>query len=254
MSADMRKTNEHREAGFSLLEIIVAVTLVALMALALWSVMKISIQSWKRGTDYMDASQRNRSILDLVKKQMASIYGVIAPIDLQTGGAIYPIFSGAEGSVQFISLNSLRFMESPGLTMVSYDVVRDRAGNFRLVEREAQYLGLDPSRESIFDRKDETAVTTVFEGLMSFSFEYFDPGTNERPSQWVNSWNAKETGRLPTAISMTMTSRDPNGTMLSRHLVVPIMAKPNDPRLNFVNPFDNRTRRLGSEDDINANR
>jgi general secretion pathway protein J len=244
----MKSGTRDQESGFSLLEIVVAVTLVAMMALALWSVMRISIQSWKRGTDSMDSSQRNRSILDLVKKQMASIYGLIAPPDLQSGGQLYPIFSGSDTSVQFISLNSLRFMDSPGLTMVSYDVVRDSSGNVMLVEREAQYLGLDPSRESIFDRKEDTGVTTIFEGLSSCSFEYFDPGTNEKPSQWSNSWNAKEAGRLPTAISMTMTSRDPSGSLFSQHMVVPIMAKLYDPRQNFVNPFDSRSRRSRSDD------
>ncbi len=227
--------------GFTLLEIIVSVTLVAMMAVGLWAVLRISINSWKRGTEFVDANQRNRSILDMVKKQMASIYGIAAPVDLQTGGAVYPIFAGAEGSVQFISLNSLRFMEHPGLTMVSYDVAQDRRGNYKLVEREAQYLGMDPSRESLFDRSDESVVT-IFDNLLSFTFEYFDPGTAEQPSRWVRSWDPLETGRLPTAISMTMSLRDSSGALYNRHMVVPIIAKPYDPRLNFVNPFDNRAR------------
>ncbi len=63
---------------------LVAVTLVAVMAVALWAVFRISINSWIRGTEFIDTNQRNRSILDLVKKQMASIYAVNAPADLQS--------------------------------------------------------------------------------------------------------------------------------------------------------------------------
>ncbi|MBP1601777.1 MAG: hypothetical protein H6Q06_1928, partial [Acidobacteria bacterium] len=33
----------------------------------------------------------------------------------------------------------------------------------------------------------------------------------------------------------------------SRHLVVPIMSQPYDPRLNFVNPFESRPRRFGRQ-------
>ncbi len=238
-SRDLKKAQE----GFSLLEIVVAVTLVAMMAVALWSVLRISVNAWKRGTEFIDANQRSRSILDMVKKQMASIYALIAPVDLQSGGVLYPIFAGAEGSVQFISLNSLRFMENPGLTMVSYDVARDKLGNYALIEREAQYLGMDPSRDSILDRKDETAIT-IFDTLSSFSFEYFDPGATDRPARWVRSWDAREMQRLPAAISMTMTLRDSSGSLFSRHMVVPIMAKPYDRRLSFVNPFDMRSRRF----------
>ncbi len=235
------------EAGFTLVEIVVAVTLVALMAVGLWAALRISVLSWSRGSDFVDANQRNRTVLDLVQKQMASIYGLVAPIDPQTGGGIYPIFAGAETSLQFISLNSLRFQENPGLTMVSYDVAGDRTGTYALMEREERYLGLDPSQQNLLDRKDEQA-TTLFPNLVSFKFEYFDPGTADQPAQWVTNWNAQETRRLPEAISMTMVSRDSRGGTFSRQIVVPIMAKVSDPRLNFVNPFESRPQRLGLYD------
>ncbi|NWG13159.1 MAG: hypothetical protein HXY20_06455 [Acidobacteria bacterium] len=221
-----------------------AVTLVAMMAVGLWSVFRISLASWKRGTESIDANQRHRSIVDLMKKQMASIYGVLAPVDPQAGGVIHPLFAGTESSVQFISLNSLRFYENVGLTTVSYDVERDRAGAFNLVQREQQFLGLDPGRESFFDR-DIAEPLPVFENLTSFRFEYFDPGAADRPARWVSSWDAKETRQMPAAVSMTMVSQDADGETISRHLVVPIMARPNDPSMNFVNPFDTRPRRFG---------
>jgi prepilin-type N-terminal cleavage/methylation domain-containing protein len=236
-----------QEDGFTLLEIVVAVTLVAMMAVGLWAVLRISVVSWARGTDFIDANQRNRTILDMIQKQMASIYGVIAPVDLQTGGVVYPIFAGAETSVQFISLSSLRFQENPGLTMVSYDVVRDRVGAFALAEREERYLGMDPARQSFLDRKDVQA-TTLFSNLISFKFEYFDPAYGDRPAQWVTNWDAPVTRRLPAAISMTMISKDSRGGTFSRQIVVPVMAKPYDPRLNFVSPFESRPQRLNPYD------
>jgi prepilin-type N-terminal cleavage/methylation domain-containing protein len=236
------------ERGFTLMEMVIAVTLVAMMAVGLWAVFRISVSSWSRGTQFIDANQRQRSITDLVKKQMASIYGVIAPIDLKHGGAIYPLFAGAPSNVQFISLNSLRFQDNPGLTMVSYDVVRDPQGNLALVEREEPYVGLDPERETIFDRKD-AQVVTLFDNLSSCVFEYFDPGTPQRPSQWVKEWNARDAGQMPTAISMTMIARDSRGGLLNRQMVVPILAKAWDPRLQFVNPFDDRRRQIMSRED-----
>jgi general secretion pathway protein J len=234
------------EQGFTLLEIVIAVTLVALMAVALWSVFRISLTSWSRGSEFIDAHQRHRTVLDLVNRQIASTYGPIAPIDLQTGGAVYPIFFGRSDSLQFVSLSSLRFMDNPGLTLVSYDVIHSEQG-YTLVEREEQYRGLDPSRISIFDRNDEI-VTPVFENLISFSFEYFDGGSNQRPSGWVPEWSGRETGRLPEAVSMTMIARDATGGQLNRHMVIPIMARHIDPRLRFVNPFDTRPRRFGEDD------
>jgi general secretion pathway protein J len=229
------------ERGFTLMEMLIALTIVAVMAVALWAVFRISVDSWAKGTQFIDNNQRQRSTLDLVKKQVASIFGVLAPIDLQTGGAIYPVFGGTASSMQFVSLTSLRFQENPGLTLVSYDVTRDPQGGLSLIEREERYLGLDPSRESIFDRK-ETQVTALFDNLSEFLFEYYDPGTLDRPSQWVKAWDSKEAGRLPVAVSMTMITRDSKGGLLNRQVVVPVLAKVNDPRLLFVNPFDSRPR------------
>jgi hypothetical protein len=223
-----------------------------MLAATLWGVFRVSIESWKRGTEFIDANQRHRTLLDLVKKQMASTYGLIAPADPLTGGKPYPLFAGSEASLQFISLTSLRFFENPGLTMVSYDVLPNERGNLALYEREERYLGFDPDPEFFLARTEERAVE-IFDNLVSFMFEYFDPGDNQRPPQWLSQWNAKEIGRLPTAISMTMISLDREGNRFSRHLVVPVMAKPYDPRLRFVNPFEERRRRIRRNEEQRRN-
>ena len=240
----MRRSGEN---GFTLLEVLVSVTMIAMIAVVLWSVFRMSLTSWARGNAYIDANQRQRSVMDLVKKQMSSVYPAIAPVDLQLGGTVYPIFVGAPESVQFISLASLRFNLNPGLTAVSYELVREDQGGYSLVEREEQYLGIDPTQGGLLDSKDKTVIP-LFENLVSFGFEYFDPGTNESPPEWVREWNSRLMGGLPGAISMSMVNRDAKGQTLSRHVVIPILAKPFDPRLGFTNPLQMRPqRRLGND-------
>jgi prepilin-type N-terminal cleavage/methylation domain-containing protein len=240
-----------QERGFTLVEILVAVTLVAMMAVGLWAALRISVNSWARGTENIDASQRSRSILDLVRKQMGSTYGAIAPIDLLTGGTTYPIFSGSDTSVQFISLCSLRFYENPGLTMVSYDVVRNAQGGYELVQKEARYLGLDPEKQDYFIDSAEQALT-IFNNLESFKFEYFDPGTQTTAPQWVSVWDPQETQRLPGAISMTFVTRDPKVGTLARQMVVPITAKPYDIRLNVPDSSGSGSRRRRAYEQRNS--
>ena len=69
------------ESGFTLIEMLVSVTLVALIAVGLWSVFGISVRSWSRGTEFIDKTQRHRSILDKVRKQIASAYPLNASAD-----------------------------------------------------------------------------------------------------------------------------------------------------------------------------
>jgi prepilin-type N-terminal cleavage/methylation domain-containing protein len=218
------------ERGFTLLEVIVAVTIVAIMAVGMWAVMSISLRSWSKGTEFIDTNQRHRSILDLTRKQIASAYNLLVPpLDTTSGSATstsgsatYPFFNGAETSFQFISLNSLQFQESPGLTLVTYEVAQGSQGGISLLEKEARYLGQLTDTGSSTIATDRT--TPILENLISCSFEYFDPGDNENPSGWVTEWDAQESGKLPSAVSMKFASRDPKGNVMNRQMIVPLAA------------------------------
>lgn len=244
------------EPGFTLMEMLVAITLVAMMAVGLWSVFGVSVRSWARGTEFIDKTQRHRSILDKVRKQIASTYpmdvSMEVSMDMLTepsvgGQAIAPrqmsinapLFNGTEASLSFISLNSLRFHESPGLTLVSYEIAQDSAGNYSLVEREGRYTGQIFNQDSILNLSE---ATPIFENLLSCIFGYFDPGNNDNTSQWVSDWSGQERGQLPAAISITMVSRDSEGNSLNRHMVVPIQAQESDFQVNPGSPLRGRIR------------
>ncbi len=224
-------------AGFTLLEMLIAVTLIAMMAVGLWAVFRMSIRSWSRGTEFIDTNQHHRSIADLVRKQMASTIGVFSPADPINNLPSNLIFSGAPDNLHFVSVNSLHFMESPGLTLVTYAVKQDSTGDFSLVEEESRYLG-QPLDENLFTGQSKPIA--VFDNLTSCLFEYFDEGGNDIPAQWVRDWDATDLRRLPAAISITMTSREARGNSLVRRMVVPIQAAAIDPRVNFINPFGGR--------------
>jgi prepilin-type N-terminal cleavage/methylation domain-containing protein len=223
------------EKGFTLLEMLIAVTLVAMMALSLWAVFRISIRSWTRGTEFIDANQRHRSILDMARKQMASTYGFMTPANPGRGLMSRLIFNGTETSLRFISLNSLHFQESPGLTYAAYEIVQESNGSFSLVEKEARYLGQDFDQE---EPAGQSKPMPVFRNLTSCLFEYFDPENRDTP--WVREWDGEKLRRLPEAISITMISHDPEGNTLNRHMVVPIQAKVFDQRVNQMNPLGAR--------------
>jgi general secretion pathway protein J len=228
------RRSKRSETGFTLLEMIIAVTLVAMMALGLWAIFRISIRSWSRGTTFIDTNQHHRSLMDLVRKQLASTFGIFAPGDSENGYAPNLIYSGAEDSLRFISINSLHFQESPGLTLVQYEVNRDSSGDFALIEKESRYLGQQPDPEIFVG---QSKPTTIFSNLTSCIFEYFDPGSGDMPSQWVRDWDGQSLRRLPAAVSITMSSRDAKGNELRRYMVVPIKAEAQDFRLNAINPF-----------------
>lgn len=217
------------EKGFTLLEMIVAVTLVVMMAAGIWSIFRTSLRAWSRGTEYIDISQRQRNILDMVRKQMASAYPLATPPDPALPVAGNPIFHGTETSLHFISLNSLRFHESPGLTLVNYEVTQDPEGAYILEESEEQYLGQIPDFES---EMGYPGTTRLFGNLTQCFFEYRSDDDEE---SWVLEWDAQERGQLPKAIAVNMTSTDMDGITRNHHIIVPVHATQGTLQMNILN-------------------
>ncbi len=209
------------DQGFTLLEIIIAVTLMVMIAAGLWGVLSISIRGWAKGTQYIDTNQRNRSSMTLVRKQIGSAYNLIVQPDPTVGGVPYPLFNGTENSFQFVSVNSLLFQDSPGLTLVTYEISEGSNGAYSLVEKESRYLGQVPDQESLATQEK---ITSVLDNISSCSFEYYDPGNTETPAQWVKEWSGMDSGRLPVALSMEMNWRDSRGNTVNRQIVIPIQA------------------------------
>ena len=212
------------EKGFTLLEMLVAVTIVAMIAVGLWSVFRTSLRAWSRGTVYIDASQRQRNILDMVRKQLASAYPLTAPPDPNSPNPVSPIssnpiFQGTETSLHFISLNSLRFHDSPGLTLVNYEVTQGPEGAAILVEREERFLGQIPDYDS---ETDLAGIPPLFGNLTQCYFEYLSEDEEE---PWVREWDAQERGQLPEAVAINMAAVDTVGNARSYNIIVPIHAK-----------------------------
>lgn len=238
MASDNKSTIQS-EKGFTLLEMIVAVTLVVMMAVGIWSILRTSLQAWSRGTEYIDASQRQRNILDMVRKQVASAYPLTAPSDPAFPVVGNPIFHGTETSLRFISLNSLRFHDSPGLTLVNFEVTQDLQGAFILQEGEQRYLGRMPDSES---EMDLPGTIPLFGNLTQCYFEYLSDDAEE---SWVSEWDAQERGQLPEAVSIDMTSTDIDGVTRNRNIIVPIHATQALLQTNILNRTGVQTIRGG---------
>jgi hypothetical protein len=206
------------------LELLIAITLLAMLSAGIWAILSISIRSWIRGTDAIDINQRHRSMMDMARKQIASIYPLyMPPISTEPNSVFTLIFKGTQNNLRFISLNSLQYFENSGPMLVSYERGRDAEGNASLAEKEIRYTGQLPDESALNNSKS----ISVFDGLLDCTFEYYDPGDADNPAQWVVEWDGSTLNRLPAAVRMTMIAQDSQGGTLNRQMIIPIHAQTN---------------------------
>ena len=58
--------------GFTLLELLISLTIVALIVVIIFGALRIGIRAWEKGEKDVDVRQRQRIVLDLIKRQLAS--------------------------------------------------------------------------------------------------------------------------------------------------------------------------------------
>lgn len=189
-------------AGFTLVELVLA-TLISALVVSIFSVaLSISLRAWER--------QQNRqpsdvpSLLQLLKWQLAAF----EPVQIAFGGKKHHIFEGGDQSLAFATAYSLRAVSSGIPAVVRYLFVPER-GELYYAE-----LPLDPYHDEGLNRFLKMSpgasrswphfyVTEVAE----FSFSYL--GNDREPVEVTD----EETRELPAAVMVKCTAKGSSETV-----------------------------------------
>src|SRR3954466_6122521 len=98
MSPDAIEGND-RDAGFTLVEVLVALALFSLLAVLLFDNVKFGLQAWRSGSARADALQRDVAAQDVLRRLIGNLY----PMMLGEGSAQRRIdFDGQAESLEFL--------------------------------------------------------------------------------------------------------------------------------------------------------
>ena len=169
--------------GFTLLEILVALALLAIILTAVYSTFFLSQRAIEGVDESLLKLQECRMTMDTIGREMES--ALYTP---SNKNSLFKIedrdFFGKQASrVTFTSFSPL----IPGLSLISY-YVEEKDGALTVYKkiRNASETGGDPEAVEVIDNAEAFAVEGMFQ------------------DKWVKTWDASETGRIPERIRVTI--------------------------------------------------
>ena len=179
----LKKLN--RVAGFTLLELIISITLVAIIVLIISVAANLGYRSFNAGEKKMNAVERLRSSLTIIDAQIQS--GV--PLTSEDGGVKQYNFMGEQDSLKF-STNYSIWGGQRGYVIVNYRVDTDDRGKRTLFASEYK-VGMENQKE-----------TKLLEGFDEITFDYYKQDATEEEGEWITQWVDEE--MMPTRIRVNL--------------------------------------------------
>ncbi|MBI4444088.1 MAG: prepilin-type N-terminal cleavage/methylation domain-containing protein [Acidobacteria bacterium] len=192
------KAREHN-AGFTLLELLVSVTIVGLLSVTIFFGWRVAASAWQRADRHLREQRVVLATHQVLEEQMASMVPYrVSPAQ----GPPMIFFQGEPEAARFVSRYSLADRARSGLYLIEYRIVAQRDGQKQLMVNEFPLHGPEELRELVegvdltpagsilrFASFHEGPRTiTLLAGLQKCSFQYYRTPRFNDPGGWSEQW------------------------------------------------------------------
>jgi general secretion pathway protein J len=197
------KSPNGQDKGFTLLELVIALTIVAVIVVIVFGALRIGIRAWEKGERDVDIRQRQRIVLDLVKRQLAST----CVSEVWGGDQQLVPLKGNDKSIEFLSRIPLTPGNRFGLVYVKYAVKREKEGDKEYLTFYEKNIA-SPGKKIGAGNPDEGDFSELISGMKSIVFEYLKDRPGEEAAIWQKSWDPAVDRGAPRAVRVTFTGND----------------------------------------------
>jgi len=185
---NMRASQRNR--GFTLLELLIAVSLLGLLFAALTGGLRFGTKAWQTSSERLSQSDELQLVYRVLRRQISR--SVDAPGDLLSDRS-QSSFEGRRDRLSFIGGTPAQAM-APGLFHLELYLVPDEIG--QALALRWQRLGGSAART------DTDNVEPLLRGLRSIEFSYFGKERNEDRARWSSEW--RDDRGLPELVRITV--------------------------------------------------
>jgi len=233
--------------GFTLMELLIALTLLGLVMTILYGALRIGIRSWEAGEQRAVAADDRRQVLGFLKRELSQVY----PLIWQGQGKRRVAFTGGPNALQFAAILPAHRGVS-GLYFISIKQAAGPKGR----QLTFSYRLAQPGNQDLMTRdtgaKETRAV--LVRALKQAEFSYYGRqgtsggagGSKAKRARWWAQW--KDPNRLPSLIRLRIHSAGAFGQW--PELVVPVYAEvhPGEPQLTMKLPGTSGASGAGDND------
>jgi general secretion pathway protein J len=177
-------------AGFTLLELLVAITLLGLLMAALFAGLQLGARAWERGEERVDQSTRLQAVQDFLRDRLTQSY----PFDVVEDGTRRRrlMFEGTSEALRFVTL----MPEHLGTGFAEFVVtIGDQDDARHLLVR---WLPFEVSGPTPASANAEPQVKVLLKQIEDLQLSYYGAPSRELPATWYEEW--RETSITPELV------------------------------------------------------
>ncbi len=199
--------------GFTLLELVVALTILALIAGSVTVGIRLAAASIARGEAVAHEAARTRATVGILERAIRSADPLLIPVEDNT--TVY--FAGEANQVRFLTAQPPATIRGGGPMLISFFELSGDGGGLAMATA-------SPFRsEGAGSWRGTEGPRVLIPGATGIAFTYSQGPSEDGVWEWLPAWDPKETGRLPAAVRVEFTVETVDGPA-GTAFVVPVPA------------------------------
>jgi general secretion pathway protein J len=166
-------------AGFTLVELLIAITLLGLLMAALFSGLQLGARAWERSEERLDRSARLQVVQDFLRDRLVQAYPLEADDAARRARLV---FEGNVDSLRFVTL----MPEHLGTGFAEFVLaVDDQSDTRRLVVR---WRPFEPARPVPGATEAEPQFKVLLDEIEGLEISYYGAPSRDLPVAWYEQW------------------------------------------------------------------